>query len=581
MPAKPSGKIKTATIKNPQKNGDIYILERQTLYDPVKKYNKVLSTKLVAKIPKGSEIPVPTRPKCASREKNGENSKILTARRMHVGMMDIIDHIGKMSGIDDGIYASTDIGSAQKIISLARYLLATNGQTLPGIQTWQYNHPLPYEDGISEDVYHALFVSVGRDESFQQNFFRSRCNDLNESDAIAYDSSTISTYSANQIEARYGFNKAEDGLKTIKLLTLYSIETRQPLAFTKQPGNLPDVITITNAIKQLTALGVNTAEIVTDNGYYSEHNLSELLQADFDFITLVKPSLKWVKPEVDRQMEELTNIRSACPFDTNTHGVSVLLKHDFEKVRKYASQKKGSRKGDTETFSRRIYLHIYFNAARQIEEKNAFDHTLIELKALIEGGTPVDELSEGAQSKVKKYLSIHRWGKKITVSFKDKEIAEVNRYHGYFALVSNKEKESFECLRKYRRRETIESFFEAVKQRADGTRPRVWDTDTLRGRLFVQFVFLCYYEYFSEEIRKLKESLGIQTGEPEHDKKAVIDAEKKLKSWLNNTPLYLQLQWFDTVESVDVSTKLKARRWTTEITSRDSLYLEKLGVTIC
>lgn len=69
MPAKPSGEIKTATIKIPQKNGDIYILERQTRYDPVKKYNKVLSTKLIAKIPKGSEIPVPTRPKRASKEK--------------------------------------------------------------------------------------------------------------------------------------------------------------------------------------------------------------------------------------------------------------------------------------------------------------------------------------------------------------------------------------------------------------------------------------------------------------------------------------------------------------------------------
>jgi len=99
-------------------------------------------------------------------------------------------------------------------------------------------------------------------------------------------------------------------------------------------------------------------------------------------------------------------------------------------------------------------------------------------------------------------------------------------------------------------------------------------------RATVQFVSLCYYEYFSEEIRRLKQSLGTQTGEPDHDKKAVLDAEKKLKSWLNNTSLYLQLQWFDTVESVDVSAKLKARRWTTEITSRDSLYLEKLGVTI-
>ena len=83
-------------------------------------------------------------------------------------------------------------------------------------------------------------------------------------------------------------------------------------------------------------------------------------------------------------------------------------------------------------------------------------------------------------------------------------VKDSNKYHGYFALVSNKEKDPFECPRKYRKRETIESFFEPEKQRADGTRARVWYTDTLRGRMFVQFISLCYYEYFSEEIHKLK-----------------------------------------------------------------------------
>ena len=63
MPARPSGEVKTKIVHQPQKNGDIYVLERQTIYIPEKKYNKVLSTKLIAKIPKGSKTPVPTRPK--------------------------------------------------------------------------------------------------------------------------------------------------------------------------------------------------------------------------------------------------------------------------------------------------------------------------------------------------------------------------------------------------------------------------------------------------------------------------------------------------------------------------------------
>lgn len=157
MPAKPSGQIKTSVIKNPQKNGDTYILERRTIYDPEKKYTKVLSTKLIAKIPKGSENPVPTRPKRGKNSISNTKTQIVTAKRNHIGMMDIIRHIGSTSGIDNAIYSSIDLATTQKIISLARYLLATNGQSLLGILSWQYNHPLPYEDGITENVYHNIF----------------------------------------------------------------------------------------------------------------------------------------------------------------------------------------------------------------------------------------------------------------------------------------------------------------------------------------------------------------------------------------------------------------------------------------
>jgi len=143
---------------------------------------------------------------------------------------------------------------------------------------------------------------------------QTRASFADERAVLAYDSSTISTYSEQQIEARYGFNKAADGLKTIKILTLYSIETRQPVAFTKQPGNLPDVITIENALAQLSVLGMGNAEIVTDNGYYSEHNLTELFLAHFDFVTLVQTGIKWVKAEIDRNQGSFGSSQIWCIY---------------------------------------------------------------------------------------------------------------------------------------------------------------------------------------------------------------------------------------------------------------------------
>lgn len=36
MPAKPSGEVKTRIVHVPQKNGDIYVVKRQTIYIPEK-----------------------------------------------------------------------------------------------------------------------------------------------------------------------------------------------------------------------------------------------------------------------------------------------------------------------------------------------------------------------------------------------------------------------------------------------------------------------------------------------------------------------------------------------------------------
>ena len=576
MPANPSGKVKTNVVRQKQNNGDIYVYQRQIIYDPIKKNNTILQAEILGKIPKGTKKMVPTRPKKTKEEKEAEYNTLIASRE-HIGMMQIIDHIGKVSGIDEGVYRGTDLGTAQKLLSIARFLLATDGHSLPQITTWQFNHPLPYEDGLSEGIYSELFANVGRDEPLQQNFFVSRVEGLVGKPVLAYDSTTISTYSEQQIDARYGYNKDEDGLKTIKLLTLYSIETRQPIAFTKQPGNISDVTTIETALTQLYALGISDAEIVTDNGYHSENNIAEFFRSGFDFVMLVKTSLKWVKAEIDKHRDDFESVSNACPYDTVTHGIMVRLMREFKWVRKYDNHKSGAKKGDVETFTRRVYLHLFYNSTRKAENDAVFERDLIELRRLVEADE-TQKLSETALKKVDKYLIVKRRAGVTTVMFNENACNVTKKYHGYFAIISNREKEPFECLRIYRKREYIESCFGNFKRHTDGERPRVWTTDSLRGRMFAQFISLCYYEYLSEEIRKMIPTLGVKNGDPLHDVSKTLDLEKKLKHWLQESSINTILQWFDTVEGVSVSSKITKKRWSTEITQHDKLFLEKLGV---
>ena len=85
--------------------------------------------------------------------------------RTHVGLQKILEWAGKESGIDEDLKTCFEIGDAQKLSSIARYWVATDGDTLPRMETWQMMNPLPYEYPITQDVYGKLFASVGRNES--------------------------------------------------------------------------------------------------------------------------------------------------------------------------------------------------------------------------------------------------------------------------------------------------------------------------------------------------------------------------------------------------------------------------------
>lgn len=43
--------------------------------------------------------------------------------------------------------------------------------------------------------------------------------------------------------------------------------------------------------------------------------------------------------------------------------------------------------------------------------------------------------------------------------------------------------------------------------------------------MFVQFVSLYYYEYLSEQIHQFKKTLAVETDNPAHDTKQVMNAD--------------------------------------------------------
>jgi len=570
MPRPFFGKVHTSQCLQKRPSGITYVYDRTTRYDKDKQKTITVKTKLTGKILPDSDEIVPTR----SKKPKGGIVMPVSAVRKHVGLTDILEWAGRASQIDNDVHSSLSEGDADKILSIARYWIGTNGNTLPRLQNWQIMHDLPYKYEISEDVYGKLFKSLGYNEDGIQRYFQARASRLDKSPVIAYDSTTISTYSVNQKEACQGFNKERDGMDTIKLLTLYSVKDREPIAFAKQPGNIPDVIAIANTIEQLKCFDIVKPMVTTDNGYYSLDNMRRFCQRNMKFLTLIDTDVNMARDAVDILQDQMNNMGAVCPFDLNVSGASMSKMYTFNWHRKRAGN--GKKVGDTEILTRRLYFYVFQSNELVNKRSLTFRRKLLELKTQVEEGGI--EFTEAAQRKIDKYLILSRLGRggKLRVLFNEEECAKAKKYFGNFVLVSNCAMNVFEALTNYRLREKIEELFQDEKGSVDGRRIRTWHSDTLRGRQFVQFITLCYHCFLTKKIQDVKD--GLCTGEENKTKKQ-MEMEKKLKIWLEQRSMVQIFDWYDCRETITVKTDAGSHRWTSESIARDRLFLERLGVT--
>ena len=203
MPRKASGEPKTKRVERRQANGSVYIYEVTTLYNPVKRYNEHVSSKLLGKKAADGSI-ISTRPRKSSAD------AVLTASRKTVGVTDILEWIGKASGIDDDLLSSTDKGTSQKVISIARFWMANPDKTIRRIEEWQISHTIPpwIKNMISElfpyaihilDLYHVKervckFAKVHIKDEAQKSKWVSEVNGLIENGKIDEALSKIEPY---------------------------------------------------------------------------------------------------------------------------------------------------------------------------------------------------------------------------------------------------------------------------------------------------------------------------------------------------------------------------------------------------
>ncbi|MCO7127871.1 hypothetical protein NIE88_19175 [Sporolactobacillus shoreicorticis] len=86
----------------------------------------------------------------------------------------------------------------------------------------------------------------------------------------------------------------------------------------------------------------------------------------------------------------------------------------------------------------------------------------------------------------------------LSLTPKEKAIAQAEKDFGYFALISNGIKDPIEALEIYQTKDLIEKAFGNLKERLNLRRTSVSSEENLEGKLFVQFIALFYLSYIKK-----------------------------------------------------------------------------------
>ena len=483
-----------ATVKQLDKRSGItYVYESVSYWDREKKQPRSRRTLIGRLDPATGEI-VPTDGRGKRRAQKETDPvvrkgpvPVAKTDRLFFGATYLLDQIGEVTGLTADLKTCFP-DTYKQIQSIAYYLVLEDQNPLFRFKKWAAIHRHPYGKDIPSQRSTEIFQSVT--EEAKMHFFRLQGKRRVEKEYWAYDSTSISSRSDTLRQVKYGKNKDDDHLPQINLALVFGEESRLPFYYRKLAGNVPDVKTIQELLRELDVLGYEKVKLVMDRGYYSAENINALFKKHLKFLCGTSSALSFAREFI----REIGSKRDHYEYYNSNLELYVFTKTiawDYEQERPY--------KGDVVKEERRMYLHLYFNPDKFSDDGKAFNRKLDTLKNELLSGHRMPE----HEKDYKKYFEIKETPKRgVSLTVKQDAVDAAHERYGFFVLISNEVKDPVTALSLYRMRDVVEKAFWNVKERLNLKRTMTSSESSLDGKLFVEFVALIYLSYIQKKMEE-------------------------------------------------------------------------------
>lgn len=452
-------------LKN-KKNGTVYVYECFSFWDKVKK-KPASKRSCIGKLHPTTKEIIPSK-RLDSSSATISLTTEPTASVNSVGAVAFLNHISKILGIDE-ILKSSFPEQWKLILSLA-YFQAMDKKPLSKVEHWTEVHQHPYGQFIDHRRVSELLPLLT--EGQQMVFFRKWAKHRLKEECIAYDITSISSYSELNNMIRYGYNRDEENLPQVNLALLFGEQSHLPIYFRSLPGSIRDVSTLKNILQITQFLELKQPHAVMDKGFFSQDNIRDLFVNRMKFTIAIPFTCAFAQDQVEK-------VRST--IDHHENFIQVNGQNIF------------CHSSTTQWEGRRVYVHVYYNAHAGVEEYERFLTDLYRWKKELETNMPIPE----HQPYYDLYLFLKETPKRgRTVTYNQQAIDAYKQSRaGFLVLLSNVTRDPIRALQVYRNKDVAEKTFDNLKNIIDSKRLRVHLDESMKGRLFIQFIALIFISY--------------------------------------------------------------------------------------
>ena len=495
--------------KKMAENGKYYVrLETDRKYNPEKKYN------------------VPVRVTIGVLDENdntkmhpNENFKIYfpdvkiekedeecnRSQCLRVGAYSLIKNMFNETKLNDIINPLfKDKGGLIK--DLVSYEIIEESNVMQHFEDYEYNHPLfnenmhIYSDSSVSDL---LSKNITPDDI---NTFINAWTKINKSKGkvyISYDSTNSNCQAMDIDLCEMGHAKLNPAKPIVNLSIAFDEDNKIPLFYELYSGSIPDISCIETMINKAKGFGFNDACFILDRGYFSKNNIRNIVKQGYDFLIAARNREGFIDDLISECDLSFKSNRKNRVNNQNIYGTS------------YKKKLFG--------LNDEVYVHVFFNAGKypsilQNVENDIAIHAerLNKLKFEIVDPDFKDQYHE---------LIIDKDNKLIAFRENEKVIEDIEKYLGYFVLITSEKMTYAEAFNKYSGRDQSEKLFKSGKSFLGGDAYRVHTKQSLESKTLITFIALIIRNAIYNKLMSEKYLIN----EPDNNIFSVPEAIKQLE----------------------------------------------------